>query len=227
MANAKPQVFIIVSLGALVASFMASFVGYMTLQSAPADAPGPEQVAPVEPPPRVDPSPPPAPPEPAAPPPAPREARTKLDPAKRMTRDLKREQIWRALGSQPGANKQPSGTDQIDPGDAPAPRSLPPLSRKYIKDAIAEQLVPVARECYESALEDEPELEGKLVVEFMIVGAEEVGGIVESALISPSSTLHNPFLSDCMRESVMAVTFEPPEDGGQVKVSYPFVFQPG
>jgi hypothetical protein len=100
------------------------------------------------------------------------------------------------------------------------------MDAQYIKDRIQEDLVPVARECYESALEDDPELGGKLLMKFTIIGAEEVGGVVEDASIDElGSDLRNPFLEECMRESLMAVSFdEAPEDGGRVEVTYPFAF---
>lgn len=142
--------------------------------------------------------------------------------ANRMARDLERERIWSALRREHELGPVVAGS--AAPAE-PASAELPSLDPEYIKSAIAEQLVPVARECYESALEDQPELAGKLVANFTIVGAEEVGGIVEEAEISEDSTLDSAFVRECMRESLMAVTFEPPTDGGSVQVSYPFIFE--
>ncbi len=140
-----------------------------------------------------------------------------------MARDLKREQIWSALGSSPDAETE---ADAAAAAERPELQQLPQLDTGYIQDAIRDQLVPVIQECYQSALEDEPELGGKLVVQFTIVGAEDIGAIVEDPQIDEESTLDNQFVSECMRESVMGVTFEPPEDGGSITVNYPFVFAP-
>ena len=143
--------------------------------------------------------------------------------SQRMSRDLKREQIWQALRQDHELEAGAAGSA------APPPEQrarLPQLDPEYIQSAIREQLVPVAVECYESALEDEPELAGQLLVEFTIVGAEEVGGVVEDAAIQDESSLENAFVRECIRESVMAVEFEPPEAGGQVKVVYPINFEP-
>jgi len=154
---------------------------------------------------------------------APGSESAQLSPAQRMKRDLERERIWQAL-------RQAHALEPETPGAAvPTPEQrakLPQLDPQYIQEAIREQLVPVAVECYESALEDEPELAGQLLVEFTIVGAEEVGGIVEDALIQDDSTLDNAFVRECIRESVMAVSFEPPEAGGEIKVVYPINFEP-
>ncbi|PRP90267.1 hypothetical protein ENSA5_66110 [Enhygromyxa salina] len=143
--------------------------------------------------------------------------------AKRMARDLEREQIWSALARK--HELEPEAPGSAAPSEAAA-AALPKLDPEYIKSAIAEQLVPVAIECYESALEDEPELAGTVVTHFTIIGAEEVGGVVEDATIDEDSTLASPFVRECMRESLIAVTFEPPSDGGRVEVTYPFVFEP-
>jgi hypothetical protein len=142
----------------------------------------------------------------------------------RMTRDVKREQIWSALGREHKLAPAAPGSAAPDKDDA---EQLPALDPQYIRSAIAEQLLPVAIECYESALADDPELAGKIVAEFTIIGVEEVGGVVEEASIrEDESTLDNELVRECMRESLLAVSFEPPADGGFVQVTYPFEFSP-
>jgi hypothetical protein len=142
----------------------------------------------------------------------------------RMARDVKREQIWSALRRE--HQLEPAAAGSAAPNEDAAKR-LPELDREYIRSAISEQLLPVAIECYESALADDPALAGNIVAEFTIVGSEEVGGVVEEAVINADeSTLDSEFVRECMRESLLAVTFEPPPDGGQVKVTYPFTFSP-
>ncbi|KIG12228.1 hypothetical protein DB30_01774 [Enhygromyxa salina] len=144
-------------------------------------------------------------------------------PRDRMARDLERERIWSSLRRK--HQLEPAAPGAAAPTSSAAAQ-LPVLDPQYIKTAIAEQLVPVAIECYQSALEDEPELAGKLITNFTIIGAEDIGGIVEDAAISEDSTLDSAFVRECMRESLMAVSFEPPPDGGRVEVTYPFEFEP-
>lgn len=98
------------------------------------------------------------------------------------------------------------------------------LNKDYIRDRIQQDLVPIAKECYASALEDEPKLAGKLVMTFGIAGDEEVGGVVDEAAVDPTSEIKHPELGECMRESMMSLSFPAPEDGGRVAVTYPFVF---
>jgi len=137
----------------------------------------------------------------------------------RTERDKLRERIYRRLGQVPPTN----------------PRALPPsnLAREagtmdpaYIQARIREDFIPLARQCYEAALERDAATAGKLVMSFNIVGDEEVGGIVEAADSTEDSTLTDPELLYCMRESMLSMSFEPPKHGGSVTVVYPFLLSP-
>jgi len=139
----------------------------------------------------------------------------------RALRDEMREKIYRGFGrpSPPTATgtKAVAGAFGSDAGR---------LDRAYIQKRIQEDFVPLAKECYEAALERDAKLGGKLVFSFVIAGDEDVGGIVESAEIDPSSTLVEKELVYCLRESLLSLSFEPPKQGGVVSVTYPFVFSP-
>ncbi len=98
----------------------------------------------------------------------------------------------------------------------------------YIRDRVHEDLFPLAKECYTHALEKNPKLAGRLIVSFTIAGDRRVGGVVDSAKVEPSSTLSDPEVSDCVRESMMSVSFDAPPDGqSSVSVTYPILFLPG
>lgn len=141
-----------------------------------------------------------------------------------VPRTPKRADVWAALNEKHGLSPKQDG----DPAPSEASASLlPTLDASYIREAVGEQLVPVAKECYESALNDDPTLAGKLVLNFTIVGAQDVGGVVEEAeVLAEESTLNNAFVNECMRESVMAVEFVAPSSDGRVDVKYPFIFEP-
>ncbi|HWB76991.1 MAG TPA: AgmX/PglI C-terminal domain-containing protein [Nannocystaceae bacterium] len=117
-----------------------------------------------------------------------------------------------------GASKRSGAAGTQEPAPPPT------LDKDYIQARIKEDLVPIAKECYESALEDDPKLGGKLVMKFSIVGDEDVGGVVDEADVDPSSEIKHDALRECMRESMLSLAFAPPEDGGTVQVTYPFVF---
>lgn len=148
----------------------------------------------------------------------------------RKHRDEVRERIYAAFGeAPPGTPKAPN-----PPSSVPSPPLAPPptpgskpkgsLAKEYIQKRIREDFLPLAKECYEAALERDPELGGKLTVNFEIVGDESVGGIVESAELSDDSDIRDEEFMYCMRESMLSMSFEPPKGGGSVTVTYPFLF---
>lgn len=61
-------------------------------------------------------------------------------------------------------------------------------------------------------------------VEFAITADLSVGGIVEEVIAIEAPGLTSPALIECVRETMYTMSFPPPEGGGTVKVSYPFVF---
>jgi hypothetical protein len=140
-------------------------------------------------------------------------------------RDEVRDLIYRAYGFSPPkpGEKAPKGQSP----HAPLGRDAGTISPEYIRDRVREDFFPLARECYEAALEREPELAGKLVLSFVIVGDDEVGGVVDSAELAEGSTLKDEELVTCMLESMLSVSFVAPSAGGSVSVTYPFELSPG
>jgi hypothetical protein len=100
------------------------------------------------------------------------------------------------------------------------------LSREYIQARIRQDFFPLAISCYESALVRSPNLRGRIVVDFMIVGDAKVGGIVDQAEIDEQSDIEDAEFRTCLRESMLSMVFEAPENDGWVTVTYPFVFAP-
>ena len=144
--------------------------------------------------------------------------------ARRLARDLEREKIWAALRRE--HNLKPAAAGSPAPTEIEAAK-LPTLDPQYVREAVREQLVPVAQDCYNTVLtKQDAEAGGELIMKFTIVAVEEIGGVVEEAEIDEASTLDNEFMRECIRESLMAVTFEPPTDGGRVEVTYPINFSP-
>ena len=148
----------------------------------------------------------------------------------RKVRDEVRRKIYAAFND-PQPAKSGAPPPEPNPNAAFAP-SIPKekkgkLDKEYIRERIREDFIPLAKECFDGALEKDPELGGKLVFEFVIVGDEAVGGIVESAKVLDSSTLQEQELEYCFEQSLLSLSFEPPEAGGSVTVTYPFLLQAG
>ncbi|MGE5186379.1 MAG: sigma-70 family RNA polymerase sigma factor [Acidobacteriota bacterium] len=98
------------------------------------------------------------------------------------------------------------------------------LDREYIRSAVHE-LLPLLQECYEHALERDPQLAGSVVVNFTIEGEPGVGGVVSDSAIDDRSTLTDPDMRECMQQTMYALEIDPPANGGTVQVTYPFVFK--
>ena len=113
------------------------------------------------------------------------------------------------------------------PGTADAPVTAT-LDRDYIRARMME-IRPLLVECYETAMATHPELEqgGQLTVTFKMAGEPEVGGVVlDSEIVRDKSTLADSAdMADCVRESMYAMRFDPPAEGGEVTVNYPFIFK--
>ena len=78
------------------------------------------------------------------------------------------------------------------------------------------------RQCYETELLKKPDLAGKVVLRFTI-GAD---GAIDEVSVSDNGTGNAP-LSACLVEAAKRMEFPPPEGGGDVEVTYPFIFSPG
>jgi hypothetical protein len=150
----------------------------------------------------------------------------------RAKRDQLRTLIWHAFGqpSPPEAPAPPRGTPYVMPEKPPwetaPPKDGPPghIEAQYIQERVRSDFFPLAKKCYGDALEQQPALGGSIVFAFNIVGDPKTGGIVEAVDVLDKSTLRDPDVIDCMRQSFLSVTFPPPENGGEVTVVYPIEF---
>lgn len=151
----------------------------------------------------------------------------------RRARDAMRAKIVEALRRRapvPAAAPAPATTPAARRPAPAADEDLPHghYEKSYIQKNFREDMFPILKQCYGAALERQPDLHGKLVLKFSIVGDPDVGGVVEDASIGDESTLKDDELETCARESLMALTFDkPPSGGGLVTVSYPILFSPG
>ena len=81
--------------------------------------------------------------------------------------------------------------------------------------------------CYEAALETNPNLEGRSVVEMKIVTKNGVGKVTDAEVQPNEGDLNAPAMQQCMLQALSRAEFPPSIDGGDVIVHYPFVFQSG
>lgn len=149
----------------------------------------------------------------------------------RRARDAMRADILEAMRKRAAAVSPPAQAPVVPrPSAAPAKAEEPRGSYEpsYIQQHFREDMFPLLRSCYEGALRRQPKLAGKLVLAFDIVGDPDVGGIVEEGAFADGSTIKDPEMETCVRESLMTLTFDkPPRGGGRVSVTYPVDFSPG
>ena len=93
------------------------------------------------------------------------------------------------------------------------------MDKEVIAKVVRERM-PEVKTCYERELAEKPALKGRVVARFTI-GLE--GKVVTSVL--EQSTLGVPRAENCIVQAIGAWAFPRP-DGGEVVVSYPFVFEP-
>jgi RNA polymerase sigma-70 factor (ECF subfamily) len=100
----------------------------------------------------------------------------------------------------------------------------PELDAEYIRGQII-KLIPLIKECYENTLRGQPRTRGKLMVNFTIVAEPDIGGLVTDSTIDPTeSTIADADLRECVQETMYGAQFPAPKDGGELHVTYPFVF---
>lgn len=92
---------------------------------------------------------------------------------------------------------------------------------------LGEGVLPLVRPCYEAALARRPGLAGHLVLVLDIESDPVDGGTIEAADFTDESTISDPEMRACVRESLLAVTFDaPPAPSGRLTVKYPIDFTP-
>lgn len=112
----------------------------------------------------------------------------------------------------------------IDKQAATAGAATRELDAEYIRNQM-QALLPLLKECYENALREQPRLDGKLVVSFNIVAEPDLGGLVtDSTIDAAKSTIADAQMRECVQETLYGAQFPAPRSGGEVHVTYPFVF---
>jgi hypothetical protein len=102
----------------------------------------------------------------------------------------------------------------------------PRVDPSYIQTRVREDLFPLAKNCYADALKRDAKTSGRLELSFRIIGDHKVGGVVDDAKLTDQTTITDPEFQTCVRESMMAVSFDAPPNDGEITVVYPILFSP-
>jgi hypothetical protein len=100
-------------------------------------------------------------------------------------------------------------------------------NRAYLTRVMTQELIPLADECYELAQARQPDLAGLMALNVELLGDEELGGVVDSVEVDKQNEIKDPELLECVRESLMATTLPPPEQGGRDAFMLSMKFAPG
>ena len=123
-------------------------------------------------------------------------------------------------GSGTGVNVKGQGKGQMEIGLNTADATV---DEGLTKDEVAKVIhshMNEIRYCYESAILKDPNLAGKLLVDFKI----NASGIVPNAGVSEAS-LHDQQVTQCLLGKLKSWKFPNPRGGVIVAVSYPFIFK--
>ncbi len=94
------------------------------------------------------------------------------------------------------------------------------LSKEEINRVVRRHMNQI-KHCYEKELNKNPKLNGKLLGSWTITGT----GAVSTSKIA-QNTLKNKTVGTCVNRIIKRMRFPKPRGGGQVFVSYPFIFSP-
>jgi hypothetical protein len=112
--------------------------------------------------------------------------------------------------------------DETEDNLLPAPPTKL-TTREYIREQL-DGLFPLIQECYATAKAANPDLASRIPVEFTIGGEPGIGGIVTEAGVDPALAEEQE-LTECITETLYTLEIDPPENGGEVNVKYPFNFE--
>lgn len=117
------------------------------------------------------------------------------------------------------AEDAPIAPPKVEGSPAPKAEVHGALDRDVIRRIVRAHIGEV-RYCYNEGLEHDPELRGRVVVDF-VIGAE--GKVTRSS----AEADFEGDVPDCIAKAVARWLFPRPADGGDVAVKYPFVLEPG
>lgn len=117
-----------------------------------------------------------------------------------------------------GLRGKENGEIGLGPGEPLVEGRIDPeLIRKVVHEHRAQ-----IRTCYETQLISRPNLAGKLISAWTI---DEAGNVTEAH--TQESSLHDRTVEHCVASKIKSWRFPIPKGGGQVFVTYPFIFTPG
>lgn len=94
------------------------------------------------------------------------------------------------------------------------------IDREQIKSTVRKNNSKISA-CYAEGLKENPELKGKLVVEWDV---DDKGKMLKAVVNKSKSTFENEKVANCVIEKLKSLEFPAAEKGQIVSVSFPFAF---
>ncbi|MDX9724239.1 MAG: VIT domain-containing protein [Myxococcota bacterium] len=120
------------------------------------------------------------------------------------------------FGAESESEEKATPKPKLKPGNAEVQGSL----SKRIVQKVIKQHRAALKACYESALQQDPSLEGKLTVRWSV----DENGVVSDVSIT-LDTVGSPELAACVIKTVEGMRF-PKSQAGKIIITYPFEFSP-
>jgi RNA polymerase sigma factor (sigma-70 family) len=98
------------------------------------------------------------------------------------------------------------------------------LDEGYVRAAVRE-VAPLVQACFETGLIRGARGDGDVVVHFKIEGEAGVGAAVTETAVDDTSTLADPEVRDCIRDTMFALQLGAPPRGGEIDVRKRFSFR--
>lgn len=123
----------------------------------------------------------------------------------------------------PPAVDQNSRTDDDHPPRRDGDFTSEEKFHEELIDRGMEEFRPLARECYRQTVREFPEASGQINLQ-LVIEAEHDYGRVSMSDIGEDTTLYETSLHECLTDRIIDVEFEPPADGGNITVDFPWHF---
>jgi hypothetical protein len=131
----------------------------------------------------------------------------------RARSDAMRERIRERLAARPseGGGRGAGGGDAPEPAadtDGLTNRMGP--GSEALAAAVNRELLPLAQECIDAAIEREPTLRGTMAIEIDTIADAEVGAVVDRVEFPADNGVNQAELLECLRESSLSMALPPP-----------------
>lgn len=104
------------------------------------------------------------------------------------------------------------------------PEQAPAISAVEIRTAMRE-VIPIITECYEAALPTLPAPHVEITAELTLTGDPDIGTVIDAKQIADKTGQPLPAgFDDCLRATFQTLALPPLQEGDEIEVRYPFLF---